>query len=56
MIVSTLRWMVAMQPQRRFYQKVQVWELAGEFAERYRHSLDVKKPRRPWKARGNATL
>jgi len=56
MIVSTLRWMVAMQPQRRFYQKVQGWELARECAERYRHSLDVKKPRRPWKARGHATL
>lgn len=56
MIASTLRWVVAMRPHERFYRKVQLWELAGEFAESYRLSLDDKKPERPWRARGNATL
>ncbi len=56
MITSTLRWVVAMHPHRRFYRKIQLWELAGEFAESYRQSHDGKKAKRPWKARGNATL
>jgi glycosyltransferase involved in cell wall biosynthesis len=35
---STLRWMVTIQPHRRFYNKVQVWEMAGQFAETYRQT------------------
>jgi len=56
MMASALRWMVAVRSDRRFYHKVQVWELAGEFVESYRLSFDTKKPKRPWKARGSATF
>jgi glucosyl-dolichyl phosphate glucuronosyltransferase len=56
MIASALRWVMATRPHKRFYYKVQVWELAGEFVESYRLSLDAKKPKRPWRAQGNATL
>jgi glycosyltransferase involved in cell wall biosynthesis len=56
MIASTLRWVLTIRPNQRFYYKVQVWELAGEFVESYRLSLDVKKPKMPWWARGNALL
>ena len=36
---STLRWTVAIQPQRRFYNKVQVYELAGQFVETYSQAV-----------------
>jgi glucosyl-dolichyl phosphate glucuronosyltransferase len=36
LISSTIRWMVTIQPHRRFYNKVQVWELAGQIVETYR--------------------
>jgi GT2 family glycosyltransferase len=32
----TLRWILAMNPQRRFFNKAQVWKTAGEIVEIYR--------------------
>jgi GT2 family glycosyltransferase len=34
-VVWTLRWMVSTDPARRFYNKVQVWKVAGTIMERY---------------------
>jgi glucosyl-dolichyl phosphate glucuronosyltransferase len=56
LISSTLRWMVAIQPHQRFYNKVQVWELAGQFMETSRQTLGFKKARGPWKSREDVSL
>ena len=55
LISSTLRWMMAIQQHRRFYNKVQVWELAGQLAETYRQTLDRRKPKKLWKSREDVT-
>lgn len=39
MVVRTLRWMLAISPQRRFYSKVWVWATAGEILECYQRRL-----------------
>jgi glycosyltransferase involved in cell wall biosynthesis len=41
--VRTLRWMLALSPQRRFYSKCWVWMTVGEIVEIYRRSFDAKK-------------
>lgn len=43
LLVWTLRWMVALNPARRFSNKLKVWAKAGEILERYRCSPDAKK-------------
>lgn len=40
----TLRWMLAWNPQRRFYCKARVWEIAGQVAEIYRRWFSKKAP------------
>lgn len=42
----TLRWMIAVEPSRRFSRKIKVWTLAGEIVESYRQ----------WHARRTETL
>jgi glycosyltransferase involved in cell wall biosynthesis len=41
--VWTLRWMVAVQPCRRFSNKLNVWIEVGEILECYRQSLDARR-------------
>ncbi len=41
--MCTLRWMVAVQPCRRFSNKLTVWIKAGEILECYRQSVDARK-------------
>jgi glycosyltransferase involved in cell wall biosynthesis len=43
--VWTLRWMVAVEPARRFYCKLNVWTAAGGVLECYRQSRDAKLAR-----------
>jgi glucosyl-dolichyl phosphate glucuronosyltransferase len=40
--VRTLRWVLTLNPQRRFYCKCSVWKTAGEIVEVYRRSCGVK--------------
>jgi len=56
LISSTLRWMISTQPPRRFYNKVRVWELAGQFIETYRLTLRLRKTKKIWKSSENTTL
>jgi glycosyltransferase involved in cell wall biosynthesis len=37
-----LRWLLTMNPQRRFYNKCQVWLTVGEIAQTYRQSFEAK--------------
>lgn len=41
--VWTVKWIVAVDPVRRFSGKLTVWEKAGEILECYRQSLDARK-------------
>jgi glycosyltransferase involved in cell wall biosynthesis len=41
--VWTLRWLVAVQPSRRFSCKLNVWTVAGQILESYRQSLAAKR-------------
>lgn len=41
---KALGWMLAFNPRRRFYYKVQVWEIAGGLAECFRHWRDSIRP------------
>ena len=38
--VRVLKWLLSMNPQRRFYNKCQVWLTVGEIAQTYRHSSE----------------
>lgn len=38
LVMGTLRWMVAVEPSRRFSRKLSVWSLTGQIVESYRHS------------------
>ena len=38
LVMGTLRWIVAVEPSRRFSYKLTVWLLAGKIVESYRHS------------------
>jgi glucosyl-dolichyl phosphate glucuronosyltransferase len=40
--IWTLRWLVAIDPSRRFSHKLQVWGMAGEILECHRQSLEIK--------------
>ncbi|MGA7909370.1 MAG: glycosyltransferase [Candidatus Sulfotelmatobacter sp.] len=42
--VRALRWMLAMNPSKRFYCKCLVWATAGQIAEVYRHWGPLKTP------------
>lgn len=42
--VWTLRWMVAIEPSRRFSCKLNVWTVSGQILECYRQSRDTKGP------------
>jgi len=44
-VAQTIRWIVALEPSRRFDQKRQVWGLAGEITERYRLAFGKSKTR-----------
>ncbi len=41
--VWALRWMVAVEPSRRFYNKLKVWTVAGQILECYRHPRSVRR-------------
>ncbi len=41
--MSTLRWMIAMGPSRRFSRKLNVWKVAGRIVECYRQALERKR-------------
>lgn len=43
LVVWTFKWMVAIQPARRFSSKLSVWTKLGEIAECYRRSLEATK-------------
>jgi glycosyltransferase involved in cell wall biosynthesis len=43
--VWTLRWMVAIEPARRFSCKLKVWGVVGSILESHRQSRDAKRPR-----------
>ena len=43
LVGGTLRWMLALRPQRRFYYKLWVWMTAGYIVELYRRSLDANR-------------
>ncbi len=40
--VRTLRWLLALNPQRRFYNKCWVWKTAGEIVQIYHQSVEPK--------------
>jgi glucosyl-dolichyl phosphate glucuronosyltransferase len=40
--VRTLQWLLALNPQRRFYNKCRVWMTVGEIAQTYRQSFEAK--------------
>jgi len=43
LVVWTIRWMVGIQPARRFSSKLSVWTKVGEIKECYRQSLEIRK-------------
>jgi glucosyl-dolichyl phosphate glucuronosyltransferase len=43
LVAWTLRWMVALEPRKRFYRKLGVWEKAGRLVEFSRQSLSAKR-------------
>lgn len=43
--ISTLRWMIAVNPSKRFSCKLNVWTLAGQILEYYRWSRDAEPAR-----------
>jgi len=46
LLVWTFKWMIAIQPARRFSSKLSVWTKAGEITECYRQSLELRKKRK----------